>query len=53
MRLTPQTAPVLTALLERAGDDRSVVGAAEDHRGTKAPLYRQGQRAGLRASAQT
>ncbi|WP_374571734.1 phosphatase PAP2 family protein [Phenylobacterium sp.] len=37
VRLTPQEAPVLTALLERAGDDRSVVGDAKAHWGTKRP----------------
>jgi hypothetical protein len=37
VRLTPQTAPILSALLERAGDDRSVVGVAKDHWGTKRP----------------
>lgn len=37
VRLTPQTAPILHALLERAGDDRSVVGVAKDHWGTKRP----------------
>ena len=37
VRLTPQAAPVLTALLERAGDDRSVVGLAKTHWGTKRP----------------
>ena len=33
----PAQAPVLTALLERAGDDRSVVGDAKTHWGTKRP----------------
>jgi len=37
VRLTPQTAPVLTALLDRAGQDRSVVGDAKTHWGTKRP----------------
>ncbi len=37
VRLTPETAPILNALLERAGDDRSVVGLAKDHWGTKRP----------------
>ena len=37
VRLTPERAPVLTALLDRAGDDRSVVGAAKDYWGTKRP----------------
>ncbi|MFZ0269750.1 acid phosphatase, partial [Caulobacter sp.] len=37
VRLTAQTAPVLTALLERAGEDRSVVGVAKTHWGTKRP----------------
>lgn len=37
LRLTPETAPILNALLERAGDDRSVVGLAKDHWGTKRP----------------
>lgn len=37
VRLTPQNAPILSALLERAGDDRSVVGVAKDHWGTKRP----------------
>jgi len=37
VRLTPEQAPVLTALLERSGDDRSVVGVAKDHWGTKRP----------------
>lgn len=37
VRLTPQSAPILNALLERAGDDRSVVGLAKDHWGTKRP----------------
>ncbi len=36
-RLTPQTAPVLTALLKRAGEDRSVVGLAKTYWGTKRP----------------
>ena len=37
VRLTPETAPVLTALLDRSGNDRSVVGVAKDHWGTKRP----------------
>jgi hypothetical protein len=37
VRLTPQTAPVLTAILERAGEDRSVVGLAKTYWGTKRP----------------
>jgi membrane-associated phospholipid phosphatase len=37
VRLTPEEAPVLTALLERAGNDRSVVGDAKTHWGTKRP----------------
>lgn len=37
VRLTPETAPVLTALLDRAGEDRSVVGDAKTHWGTKRP----------------
>ena len=37
VRLTPQTAPVLTALLDRAGEDRSVVGDAKTHWATKRP----------------
>jgi hypothetical protein len=37
VRLTPQTAPVLTALLERAGEDRSVVGLAKTFWGTQRP----------------
>jgi hypothetical protein len=37
VRLTPQTAPVLTAVLERAGEDRSVVGLAKTYWGTKRP----------------
>ncbi|UAL11215.1 phosphatase PAP2 family protein [Caulobacter segnis] len=37
VRLTPQNAPILTALLERAGDDRSVVGLAKTHWGTQRP----------------
>ncbi|HJV41696.1 phosphatase PAP2 family protein [Caulobacter sp.] len=35
--LTPQNAPILTALLERAGDDRSVVSLAKTFWGTKRP----------------
>jgi hypothetical protein len=37
VRLTPQRAPVLTALLERAGEDRSVVGLAKTYWGTRRP----------------
>ncbi len=37
VRLTPQDAPILAALLERAGDDRSVVGTAKTFWGTKRP----------------
>lgn len=37
VRLTPETAPVLTALLDRSGNDRSVVGLAKTHWGTKRP----------------
>lgn len=37
VRLTPEQAPVLTALLHRAGNDRSVVGVAKTHWGTKRP----------------
>lgn len=37
VRLTPSEAPVLTALLERAGDDRSVVGVAKTFWGTSRP----------------
>lgn len=37
VRLTPQAAPVLTALLERAGEDRSVVGLAKTYWNTKRP----------------
>ncbi len=37
VRLTPQSAPILTALLERAGEDRSVVGLAKTHWGTRRP----------------
>lgn len=37
VRLTPDQAPVLTALLDRSGDDRSVVGVAKDHWGTRRP----------------
>jgi membrane-associated phospholipid phosphatase len=36
-RLTPRSAPVLTAILERAGEDRSVVGLAKTYWGTKRP----------------
>lgn len=35
--LTPANAPILNALLERAGDDRSVVGVAKTHWGTQRP----------------
>ena len=37
VRLTPTNAPILNALLERAGDDRSVVGVAKDRWGTRRP----------------
>ncbi len=37
VRLTPEQAPVLTALLDRSGNDRSVVGIAKAHWGTKRP----------------
>ncbi|WP_395943865.1 Ca2+-dependent phosphoinositide-specific phospholipase C [Brevundimonas sp.] len=37
VRLTPETAPILTALLDRSGADRSVVGDAKTHWGTKRP----------------
>lgn len=37
VRLSSQQAPALTALLNRSGDDRSVVGAAKDHWGTRRP----------------
>ncbi|WP_295165674.1 Ca2+-dependent phosphoinositide-specific phospholipase C [uncultured Brevundimonas sp.] len=37
VRLTPEQAPVLTALLDRSGNDRSVVGVAKEHWGTKRP----------------
>jgi len=37
VRLTPQSAPILTALLERAGEDRSVVGLAKTHWGSPRP----------------
>jgi membrane-associated phospholipid phosphatase len=37
VRLTPAQAPILTALLERAGDDRSVVGVAKTHWATRRP----------------
>jgi hypothetical protein len=37
VRLTPQTAPVLAALLERAGEDRSVVSNAKHHWKTRRP----------------
>lgn len=35
--LTPEQAPILTALLERSGADRSVVGVAKTHWGTQRP----------------
>ncbi len=35
--LTPEQAPILTALLERSGADRSVVGVAKNHWGTQRP----------------
>jgi hypothetical protein len=37
VRIDPVAAPILNALLERAGDDRSVVGDAKTHWGTKRP----------------
>ncbi|ADG09082.1 phosphatase PAP2 family protein [Caulobacter segnis] len=37
VKLTAQNAPILSALLERAGDDRSVVGVAKSFWGTKRP----------------
>ena len=37
VRLTPASAPVLAALLDRAGDDRSVVGLAKTHWSTRRP----------------
>lgn len=37
VRLTPEQAPVLSALIDRSGDDRSVVGLAKDHWGTRRP----------------
>jgi hypothetical protein len=37
VKLTPQNAPVLSALLERAGDDRSPVSVAKNYWGTKRP----------------
>ena len=37
LRLTEDEAPVLTALLHRSGNDRSVVGDAKTHWGTKRP----------------
>jgi len=37
VRLTPEQAPVLTALLDRSGDDRSVVGLAKTRWGTRRP----------------
>jgi hypothetical protein len=37
VRLTPAQTPILSALLERAGDDRSVVGLAKTHWATRRP----------------
>lgn len=37
LKLTPQNAPILTALLERAGDDRSPVSVAKSFWGTQRP----------------
>ena len=37
VKLTPQNAPILSALLERAGDDRSVVSVAKTFWGTQRP----------------
>ena len=37
VNLTPQNAPILSALLERAGDDRAPVGVAKSFWGTKRP----------------
>jgi hypothetical protein len=37
VKIDPTQAPILNALLERAGDDRSVVGDAKTHWGTKRP----------------
>lgn len=37
VNLTPEQAPILTALLERSGADRSVVGLAKTHWNTKRP----------------
>lgn len=37
VKLTPQNAPILSALLERAGDDRSPVSVAKNYWGTKRP----------------
>jgi len=37
VKLNAQNAPILSALLERAGDDRSVVGVAKNHWGTQRP----------------
>ncbi|WP_165187515.1 Ca2+-dependent phosphoinositide-specific phospholipase C [Caulobacter soli] len=37
VRLTPASAPVLAALLDRAGEDRSVVGVAKSHWKTRRP----------------
>ena len=43
VRLTAETAPVLTALLDRAGADRSVVGDAKTHWGTARPYIGTGR----------
>jgi membrane-associated phospholipid phosphatase len=37
VRLTPASAPILAALLDRAGEDRSVVGVAKSHWKTRRP----------------
>ena len=37
VRLTPASAPILAALLDRAGEDRSVVGLAKTHWSTRRP----------------
>jgi hypothetical protein len=37
VQLTRETAPILTALLDRSGNDRSVVGEAKTHWGTRRP----------------
>jgi hypothetical protein len=37
VRLTPEETPVLSALLDRSGNDRSVVGVAKTHWGTRRP----------------